>query len=135
MIANCVNQICHTWLPHDKLILDQFVNSICFWQRTVWNVHNKLVHVLLYDIFVHYFGMISRYWDENILYFFNIEKKLFWTKKSFFLYFISKLSWYHPKISNVHIYENILQKCINKFIELIFSKFVILEKIGFILHM
>ena len=89
VIANCVNQICHTWLPHDKWILDQFVVSIRFWQRTVWNVHNKLYHVILYDIFVYYFGMISRNWDENILYFFNIEKKTVLDKKKVFSFILS----------------------------------------------
>ena len=51
-------------------------------------------------------------WDENIVYFFNWEKNLFWTNKKFVcLIFINKLSWYHPKIA----YENIVQKDMNKF--------------------
>ena len=75
--------------------------------------HFKLVHVLLYYIFVQLFwNDITIFWDENIVYFFNWEKKLFWTNNKFFyLIFINKLSWYHPKIS----YENIAQKDINKF--------------------
>ena len=51
-------------------------------------------------------------WNENIVYFFNWEKKnLFLTNKAFlYLIFINKL-WYHPKIT----YENIVQKDMNKF--------------------
>ena len=42
------------------------------------------------------------------------EKNLFWTNKKFvYLIFINKLSWYHPKI----MYENIVQKDMNKFYE------------------
>ena len=69
---------------------------------------------MLYDIFVRYFGNdITIIWDENIVYFFNWEKNLFWTNKKFvYLIFINKLSWYHPKIT----YENIVQKDMNKFI-------------------
>ena len=61
----------------------------------------KLVHVLLYDIFVNtlFRDYITIIWDENIVYFFEWEKKN-WTNNTFvYLIFINKLSWYHPKIS------------------------------------
>ena len=55
-------------------------------------------------------GMII--WDENIVYLFNWEKKLFWINKKFvYLIFIKTLSWYHPKIT----YKNIVKKDMNKF--------------------
>ena len=38
-------------------------------------MHYKLFHVLLYDIFVHYFGMISRQFGMRILFTFLTEKK------------------------------------------------------------
>ena len=66
------------------------------------------------EIFVRYYGMISRQFGMKILFTFLTEKKnLFGTNKKFvYLIFIDKLSWYHPKIT----YENIAQKEINKFI-------------------
>ena len=59
---------------------------------------------------------ITIIWDENIVYFFNWEKKLFWTNKKFvYLIFVNKLLWYHPKIT----YKNIIQKDMNRFIVLL----------------
>ena len=53
-------------------------------------------------------------WDEIIVDVFNWEKNLFWTNKLFvYLIFINKLLWYRPKI----MYENIIQKDMNKFKE------------------
>ena len=66
--------------------------------------------------FVRYFRTlfwddITIIWDENIVYFFNWEKTLFWTNTKFvYVIFINKLPWYHPKI----MYENIVQKEMNK---------------------
>ena len=76
----------------------------------------KLVHALLYKICVSYCTLfwddIKIIWDDNIVYFFNWEKKMVWTNKKFvYLIFINKLLWYHPKIR----YENIIQRDKNKF--------------------
>ena len=50
---------------------------------------------------------ITIIWDENIIYYFNWKKNLFLTNKKFiYLFFINKLSWYHPEIT----YKNIVQK-------------------------
>ena len=81
--------------------------DIFFWMICIWKIlKKKLVHDLLYDIFVCYFGM-------KILFTFLSEKKnLFRINKKFvYLIFKNKLSWYHPKIT----YENIVQKVMNKF--------------------
>ena len=51
-------------------------------------------------------------WDENFVFLFYWEKKLFWTNKKFvYLIFIDKLLWYHPKIT----YKYTVQKDMNKF--------------------
>ena len=69
--------------------------------------------------FVRYFRTlfwddITIIWDENIVYLFNWEKNLFWTKEKFiYIIFMNKLWWYHSK----RTYENIVQKEMNKFQE------------------
>ena len=68
--------------------------------------HFKLGHVLLSDIFVHYFGMkiLSTFLTDE-------KKNMFWTNKFVYLIFINKLSYCHPKI----MYKKIVQKDMNKF--------------------
>ena len=66
------------WIGLDFFTIPRFMPS-----------HNKqgeynLVHFLLYDIFVRYFGMISRWFGMKLLFTFLTEKKtLFWTNKKF----------------------------------------------------
>ena len=64
---------------------------------------------------------ITIIWYENIVYFHNWEKKMLWINKKFvYLIFINKLSWHHPKI----MYENIVQKDMNKLLIISYLSFV-----------
>ena len=115
MVKNTRRTVSSKILVFLECYVSQGVLSICFklTQSTqiklfsrllVYMITFKLVHVLLYNNFVCYFGTII--WDENIVYFFTEKKTLF-----VYIIFINKLSWYYPKIK----YENIIQKDMNKF--------------------
>ena len=84
----------------------------------LFRCYKKLVHVLLYNIFVHYFGMMSQYLNCFCEIYFGansrhrnmISKKKFHSNLFFFFDSaekkVNKLLWHHPKI----MYENSIQK-------------------------
>ena len=109
LVKKCKNSdsLSQNWLSNQASkkkipLIEEFVN---LWGKTCSCPLVRYFRMLLWDD-------IKIIWNENMIYFFNWEKNIFWTNKIFFyLIFINKLWWYHPQI----MYENFVQEDMNKF--------------------